>query len=153
MKKIILISCSSKKNKFKTKARNLYSSTLFKLSLEYAEKLDPNKIFILSAKHHLVELDTELEPYDVTLSYVSPKELTKKKGLKVLDKSEKKEWGKEVLDQLSQYVDYEKDEIILLAGNDYYKPLSSKIKKSSMKLKGRIGERLQYLKREIKNKI
>lgn len=68
MKKIVLISCSSKKQNIKTTARNLYCSPLFKLSLEYAEKLNPDEIFILSAEHHLVNLDTIIEPYDTTLS-------------------------------------------------------------------------------------
>jgi hypothetical protein len=149
MKKIILISCSSKKNKFKTIARDLYNSPLFKLSLEYAEKLNPDYIFILSAEHHLVELDMVLEPYDTTLSIVSKKDRLKNPHLKVLSKNEKSIWGKKVLEQLSRIIDFKNDEIIILAGNEYFKPLSSKIDISSMILKGRIGERLQFLKNGI----
>ena len=149
MKKIILISCSSKKNKSKTIARNLYNSPLFNLSLEYAEKLKPDFIFILSAEHHLVELDMVLEPYDTTLSIVSKKDKLKNPHLKVLNENEKSIWGEKVLEQLSRIIDFKNDKIIILAGNEYFKPLSSKIDISSMILKGRIGERLQFLKNEI----
>jgi len=149
MKKIVLISCSSKKSKFKTTARNLYNSTLFNLSLEYAKKLNPDFIFILSAEHYLVGLDMELEPYDTTLSVISKKDMLKKPHLRVLNTEEKIIWGTKVLEQLSEIIDFENDEIIILAGNEYFKPLSSKIDFSSMILKGRIGERLQFLKNAI----
>ena len=65
---IVLISCVSKKQNHSTPAQNLYISPLFKMSLKYAEKLKPDKIFILSAKYHLLPLDKEIEPYDVTLT-------------------------------------------------------------------------------------
>lgn len=151
MKKIVLISCSSKKQNIKTTARNLYCSPLFKLSLEYAEKLNPDEIFILSAEHHLVNLDTIIEPYDTTLSKVSNYQSLKKPKLKVLNRIEKINWGIKVLEQLSEIVNFDTDEIIVLAGKDYYEPLSSKIDKKSMVLNGRIGERLQFLKNKISN--
>lgn len=52
-KKIGLISCVSKKLNCKTKAKDLYTSPLFKYSLAYARKLNPDKIYILSAKYGL----------------------------------------------------------------------------------------------------
>jgi len=51
MKKIVLISCASKKLEVKAKAADLYTSALFKLNLKYARKLKPDGIFILSAKY------------------------------------------------------------------------------------------------------
>ena len=57
MKQIILIACVSKKGDLKTKAEELYKSPLFKSSLAFAKNLNPDKIFILSALHHLLELD------------------------------------------------------------------------------------------------
>lgn len=150
MKKIVLISCSSKKNNFKTSARNLYSSTLFKLSLEYAEKLNPDNIFILSAKHHLVELDTELEPYNVTLSYISPEEKKKKPTLEVLSKNEVKKWGEVVLQQLKNKTDLENNEFIILAGESYIQPLKSGLKNYKEPLKGIVqGKRPAKLKQLI----
>ena len=98
MKTIVLISCVSKKRGVKTKSKDLYQSALFKYSLTYAYSLRPDKIFILSALHHVLDLETEIEPYDVTLSNV-PKH-KRKTGLKVLNTEEKKEWGKRVIEEL-----------------------------------------------------
>ena len=88
MKRIVLISCVSRKGKTKAKAKDLYKGPLFTNSLEYAKSLNPDKIFILSALHNLLDLDTEIEPYDVTLSYLSPNKKAKKPNLKVLTKTE-----------------------------------------------------------------
>ena len=49
--KIVLISCASKKLNHKAKAGDLYISQLFKSGLRYAKSLNPDKIFILSAKY------------------------------------------------------------------------------------------------------
>jgi len=49
MKKIVLISCVSKKLHHKSKAQDLYVSSLFLKNLQYAKSLNPDKIFILSA--------------------------------------------------------------------------------------------------------
>ena len=53
-KKIVLISCVSAKLSRRSKVRDLYISTLFKLNLKYAEKLRPDNIYVLSAKHGLL---------------------------------------------------------------------------------------------------
>lgn len=53
MVKIVLISCVSKKLDHKAKAKDLYTSPLFKYNLKYAEKIGADKIFILSAKYSL----------------------------------------------------------------------------------------------------
>ena len=86
MEKIVLISCGSKKMNKRTKAKDMYQSPLFKHSLEYALKLNPDKIFILSALYGLLDLETEIEPYDVTISNVSKQNRLKKPQLKVLNK-------------------------------------------------------------------
>ncbi len=67
MKKIVLISCASKKRDVACKARELYQSTLFKLSLAYAETLNADHIFILSALHGVVDLNSIIEPYNITI--------------------------------------------------------------------------------------
>ena len=66
MKKIVLISCVSKKLPHPASAQDLYVSPLFRLNLQYARKLQPDAIYILSAKHGLLDLDTEVEPYDLS---------------------------------------------------------------------------------------
>ncbi|PIN77255.1 hypothetical protein COV15_02825 [Candidatus Woesearchaeota archaeon CG10_big_fil_rev_8_21_14_0_10_34_12] len=75
MSKVVLISCVSKKQKEKCKVRDFYISPLFKFNLKYASSLNPDKIFILSAKYGLIDLDKEIEPYDLTLNKMSQKEV------------------------------------------------------------------------------
>jgi hypothetical protein len=148
MKQIILIACVSQKGDQKTKAKDLYKSTLFKSSLAYAYKLNPDKIFILSALHHLIDLDKEIEPYNVTLSNV-PKD-KRKAGLKILNSSEKNEWGKKVIEQLAEQADLKNDIFIILAGQEYIKPIIDNIAHIKNPLNGlRQGERVKFLKDNV----
>lgn len=114
MKKIVLISCVSKKLDHKAKAQDLYISPLFKKEFEYSRLLNPDKIFILSAKYGLLELDEEIEPYDETLKDMPPNEI--------------KEWANSVLNQLKKVSDLDNDKFIFLAGNNYRKFLVPNIK-------------------------
>lgn len=136
MKRIVLISCSAKKLKVKAKAETLYQSPTFKKSLQYARLLNPDKIFIISALHHLLPLDKEVEPYDVTLATVPKRAREKKPNLKILTSPEKKEWGKEVIEQLKSESDLGKDEFIILAGKEYLKPIQKDIKTIITPLEG-----------------
>jgi len=150
MRKIVLIACVSQKGKSKAKAKDLYKSALFKYSLAYAYSIKPDKIFILSALHHLLDLEKEIETYDVTLSNIPVNK--RKQGLKVLDNEEKDEWGKKVIQQLSENTDLTNDRYIILAGQEYIKPIEKQIKHIEQPLKGlRQGERLEYLKKHINN--
>lgn len=149
MKQIILIACVSKKGDLKTKAEELYKSPLFKSSLAFAKNLNPDKIFILSALHHLLELDEEIEPYNVTLSNV-PKN-KRKPELKILNSYEKKEWGKKVIEQLSLKSDLQNDRFIILAGQEYIKPISNYISHLDNPLTGlRQGERVKFLNEKLR---
>lgn len=133
MARIVLLSCASKKALQKTKARELYQSTLFKYGLRYAESLKPDKIFILSAKYGLVGLNEEIEPYDKTLVTMPVKEV--------------KEWADKVRNQLSQVADLKKDEFVFLAGINYRKYLIPFIANYKVPLKGLgIGRQLKFLK-------
>ena len=141
---IVLIACVSKKGDKATKARDLYISQLFKSSLTYANKQKPDKIFVLSALHHLLDIDQEIEPYNVTLSNV-PK-VKRKPGLKILTPEEKINWGKKVIDQLSKQTDLQNDEFIILAGREYIKPIINSISHYTNPLNGlRQGERVKFL--------
>lgn len=143
-KKIILIACVSQKADKKTKAKDLYISQLFKSSLAFAIKQNPDKIFILSALHHLLDIDQEIEPYNVTLSNI-PK-AKRKPGLKILTSEEKVNWGKTVLNQLSKQTDLQNDEFIILAGQEYIKPIFKNILHFKNPLNGlRQGERVKFL--------
>jgi hypothetical protein len=133
MAKVVLISCVSKKLPYKAKAKDIYTSPLFKMNLRFANSLSPDKIFILSAKHGLIDLEKEIEPYDKTLNSMRS--------------AEKKEWANNVLCDLRKVADLDNDEFIFLAGENYRKYLISSIKNYNIPLKGlSIGRQLQYLK-------
>ena len=104
-KRIVLISCVSKKLSRSAKAKNLYISTLFKLNLKYAKKLEPDKIFILSAKYGLLPLGQEIEPYEQTLNNMRSNEI--------------KQWASRVLDQIKQVCSINETEFTFLAGDKY----------------------------------
>jgi hypothetical protein len=65
--RIGLVGCVKKKRKVRSRAKDLYISDLFIKARRYSEK-HYNRWFILSAKYHLVEPDTYIEPYDETLN-------------------------------------------------------------------------------------
>ena len=132
MKNIVLISCVAKKLNHKAKAHDLYQSALFIKSLKYALSLDSDAIYILSAKYHLLALDTIIEPYDMTL--------------KRMKKADKLAWGNVVAAQLADVADLKQDKFIILAGNDYLMPLQSHLSHIELPMQGmKIGERLQFL--------
>lgn len=132
-KRIVLISCVSQKLPYRAKARDLYTSTLFKLNLQYAEKLAPDEIFILSAKHGLLSLEQEIEPYEQTLNNMRS--------------SEVKAWAYNVFEQIKSVCSIDDSEFTILAGEKYRKHLLPHIKNYKIPLKGlRIGEQLKKLK-------
>lgn len=90
----IFLSCTKEKENKRCKAREMYMpSSLFSKSYEYAKSLNPDKIYILSAKHHLLPLSREIEPYNVTLNDASVEE--------------RKEWTEEVLKQMkAAHIDF-----------------------------------------------
>lgn len=132
-KKIVLISCVSQKLPHRAKAKDLYVSTLFKLNLKYANSLSPDDIYVLSAKHGLLDLEQEIEPYELTLNNMRTAEI--------------REWANHVLRQLKSVASLEETEFIFLAGDKYRKYLLPHIKNALVPLEGlRIGEQLQRLK-------
>jgi glycerophosphoryl diester phosphodiesterase len=137
MVKIVLISCISKKLDHKAPARDLYISPFFKYNLKYANKLNPDKIFILSAKYGLLDLNKEIEPYNKTLNKMSLRE--------------KQEWASLVSNDLKRVSDLDKDEFIFLAGDNYRKYLIKDLKNYSIPMKGLgIGKQLKFLKENSK---
>jgi len=132
-KKIILISCVSRKRSHRAAAQDLYTSTLFTLNLRYARQLKPDAIFILSAKHGLLAPGTMIDPYNVTLNEMSAPAL--------------RQWAERVRDQLAACADLERDHFTFLAGNNYRKHLLPHIRHYDVPLEGlRIGEQLGRLK-------
>lgn len=137
MKKIVLISCVSKKLEKKSKAKDLYISPLFKYNLRYANSLNPDKIFILSAEYGLLDLEQEVEPYDKTFNSMKQNEI--------------KAWAERVLSQLKEVSDINNDKFIFLAGEKYRKHIIQHISDYEIPLKGLgIGRQLKFLKEAVK---
>ena len=109
MKTVYLISCCKEKLNFAAKAKDLYQSEGFKKRLSEALSHNPDEILILSAKHHIVELDQVLEPYDVCLSNETV--------------GEQKKWAEICIAALKSKYDLTKDKFVILASEDYYKNL------------------------------
>lgn len=135
MKTIVLISCSSEKESTATTAEQLYTSSLFKKSLARAKKLNPDAIYILSGKHHLLPLDKIIEPYNQRVSR---------------KKDENQAWGAKVIEQLKKVTDLQNDKFIIYAGKDYVTPIKSSLKNLILPFDGvkGNGEMLQRLNQE-----
>ena len=85
----VFLSCTKEKESKRCKAKEMYMpSSLFSKSYEYAQSLNPDKIYILSAKHHLLPLSREISPYNKTLNDAGVEE--------------RKEWAEEVYKQMKK---------------------------------------------------
>ena len=136
MKKIVLISCSSKKLLHAANAQNIYVSPLFRLNLEYAKKLRPDAIYILSAKYGLLDLNTVIEPYDITLNNMPSHQV--------------QAWAREVLRQLRECSDLSKDHFVFLAGKRYRQFLAPNLASYEVPMQGlAIGKQLQILRERV----
>ncbi len=134
MKKIVLISCVKSKLNYPAKAKDLYTSTLFKSNLQYAYQLKPDAIYILSAKYGLLDLEQMIDPYEMTLNKMS--------------EAEKKIWSRKVLNALQQKADLKSDLFVILAGMNYRKHLLPELTHYEIPLDGlSFGRQLQELKR------
>jgi len=101
-------------------------------NLQYAQIHYPDKIFILSAKYGLVELEQEIEPYDLTLNKMSAVNI--------------KRWAAYVLHQLAEHADLQQDQFIFLAGEKYRRYLVPYMTHVQIPLEGlSIGRQLQRL--------
>lgn len=102
---IVFLSCVSEKNDHKCAAKDLYISPLFQKSYAYAQKLNPDKIYILSAKYFLLDLDDQVSPYDLTLKDMST--------------DERRQWTEKVIEMSKKKGIKQDDEVIFLAGKTY----------------------------------
>ena len=133
---VVLISCVAKKKNIASLAKDLYVSPLFRGAYQYAKKIKADKIFILSAKHGLLETDDIIEPYDETLN-------TKKK-------KEIQQWADGVIAALDQKADLHNDKFTILAGQRYRKYLISHLRTYSIPLEGlSIGKQLSFYKENL----
>ncbi|MCZ6802793.1 MAG: hypothetical protein O7D86_02360 [Proteobacteria bacterium] len=101
--------------------------------MKYANKLNPDGIYILSAKYGLLNLEQEIDPYEQTLNNMRANEV--------------KQWASQVIEQIRKISVIEETEFVFLAGEKYRKYLLSHLNNVQIPLKGlRIGEQLQKLK-------
>jgi hypothetical protein len=136
MKKVVLISCVKSKLSVPAKAKDLYTSDLFRSALQYAYYLKADKIFILSAKYGLLELDQVIAPYEMTLNKMG--------------EPQKKAWALAVINALRQKTDLKSDLFIILAGENYRKHLIPALKHYEIPLEGlAFGQQLHELKRRV----
>ena len=87
---VSFISCVKEKRKGKYKAKDLYISDFFKKSLKYCLNTH-DKVYILSAKYGLLDLEDMIEDYDMTLNDFS--------------KSQRIEWSDKVYEQVQPRID------------------------------------------------
>ncbi len=103
MARICLVSCVSLKAKEPSRARDLYTSPLFKKASDVARR-EFDRWYILSAKYGLTDPDTVIEPYDQTLLGMTHDERLK--------------WAQDVFRELVRRSS-PNDEITFLAGSRY----------------------------------
>lgn len=131
--KVVLIACCKTKASGRMAAKYLYQGALFKKALSYAQSINPDRIYILSAEYHLLPLDKEIGYYQNSLN----------------DKNtqEKKAWAEVVLKQMKKEgLDFQKDEFIVLAGDNYCKYLKDSLSNFSRPFEGlRQGKQMQRL--------
>lgn len=137
----VFLSCTKEKASSRCKAKDMYMpSSLFEKSYRYAtEVLKADHIYILSAKHHLLSLNTEIEPYNQTLNDASAEE--------------RKEWTEEVLKQMkSKHIDFNA-KTYFLCGENYIEYLEEHFKDSKSLYKGKgIGEIMHWLDSKLPKK-
>ena len=136
MRHMVLIACGKRKGSVRDRARDLYQGELFRKSLAYAQSLSPDAIYILSAKHGLLALDAEVDPYDVTL--------------KVMNKEQRAAWASSVLRQLRQVAHPTEDRFTFLAAEAYRKQLLPHLTHHQIPMRGLgIGRQLRFLKEAL----
>ena len=134
----IFLSCTKEKAKHRCKAREMYMpSSLFAKSYEYAKSLNPDKMYILSAKHHLLPLSREIAPYNKTLNDASVEE--------------RKEWTEEVVKQMKKAgIDFNA-KTYFFCGENYIEFLKDYFPNSESVYEGKgIGEIMHWLDNKIK---
>ena len=136
---IVFLSCVAEKNDHRCAAKDLYISPLFQKSYAYAQQLNPDHIYILSAKYYLLELDDVISPYNLTL--------------KDMDAESKRIWADKVVEKMKEKsIDFNED-VVFLTGTVYYQYLLDYFPNHSPPFAeaelGGIGYILQWLDQQI----
>ena len=133
---IVFLSCGKTKAKYTCKACEMYQGELFKKSFAYAKKLRPRKIYILSAKYKLLELEDIISPYELTLN--------------AMDKQQQKKWAYDVYLQLKTKGQDFEEKAVFLCGDNYRKYLMQVFKNAEVPLQGvSFGNQLKFYKQNL----
>jgi len=124
--KIAFIGCSKKKRIHKCQAYLMYQGELFISSLLYCRRHQFDSIYILSAKYGILELESIIEPYDISLNNMTEKQ--------------RKKWSEKIKIQINEK--NIEGEFWFFCGNKYHKYFDG-IKPLS---KLGIGQQLKWLK-------
>jgi hypothetical protein len=134
---IALVGCSGPKLKVPAPARQLYTSQ-FRATLALAERRH-HVVYVISAKHELVQLDQVIEPYDRTMADIA-------KEWRVI-------WGIRVWDSILRRHQNVDRQVYIYAGKDYAKPIQRagfhRAAFHEPLAKMQVGQRLQWLKQQL----
>jgi cytoplasmic iron level regulating protein YaaA (DUF328/UPF0246 family) len=133
--KIALLSCTQRKQTYPCMAQDMYvPSQLFRKAKEYVLKNEYDAWFILSAKYGLLQPNTLIEPYNVSIMDLKKDEIVK--------------WSERITKQL---LEYPVTQVDVFAGSKYRQYLLPLLEKCNIvfrvPLKGLgIGQQLKYFK-------
>ena len=124
MKTVVLVTCTSDKHRGTHTAGYIYTkSSNFRKYMELARVYAGDEsIFVISALHGLLTLDTVIDWYNYTLSGQS--------------QAIKNTWGEKVAEQIKLRFDANDTRFIVIAGADYYAPLMKHLPNIEVPLKG-----------------
>jgi hypothetical protein len=131
--RIALVSCGKAKRATACKAKDLYTSVLFKWARKYAERF-ADRWYILSAKHGLLDPGMVVAPYAQNLKHMTA--------------AERMQWAAGVRAALSLLVE-PGDELVVLAGRAYASAVDIPGVRVMHPLTGTFGVRMQYMKRAV----
>ncbi|MGY3362470.1 hypothetical protein ACVWZK_009133 [Bradyrhizobium sp. GM0.4] len=109
---IVLVSCGKHKKETKSIASELYTSPRFRMSINLISRLE-QRAYVLSAKHGLLSLTTQIDPYDVSLS--------------TFDEERRARWQSDVVSKLNRQK-RDSSAAVLLADDEYATPLDDRLK-------------------------
>lgn len=132
---LVLVGCGDAKADEPREAKNLYTSNYSKVKRRYAEEVG-DEWAILSAKYGLLDPETEIAPYDVTVDDV---DIT--------------DWGLAVAADLPDVID---TEVVLLAGPDYAEEVEETLFMYGANVETptegmKIGERMSWLSEQLED--
>ena len=135
---IVLLSCGKKKQNRECPASEMYTSSLFRKSLQLARRLtDDRHIYILSAKYGLIPLNQRIRPYELCLNGFSSRE--------------REEWGNRVYQTCLSVGITDSDRIVCLAGGKYSEALRRFFPDMETPMEGMgLGHRMHWMNEQLK---